>query len=66
MQSCRNPGSVVALLQGKLETVMNFKEIVEEKTQNFVASSDFLHQYSCLFFKLTNIYPQKNFVEIFC
>ena len=65
MQSCRNPGSVVALLQGNLETVMNFKEIVGKKTQNFVASRDFLHPYSCLFFKSTNIYPRKFLLTFF-
>ena len=55
-QSCRNPGSVVALLQGNLDKIMIFKEIFGEKPRNFNASRDFIRPYSWHFFFNSPIY----------
>ena len=41
-QSCKNPGSVVALLQGNFEKIMNLRQILREKTRSFNAITKYL------------------------
>ena len=69
-QSCKNLGSVVALLQGNFEKIISLRQFLrEKKTRNFEANTSFLVRLLAIKFdrqtdvtKSKNCWPSKLFL----